>query len=56
MRVFFLVSIAGEEDIEYRMANLGIEEEENEGFVFDGDIDEDVNKYELCLVGRLLTE
>lgn len=44
------------EDIGERMANLAIEEEENEGFVLEGDIDESVNRYELCLVGRVLTE
>lgn len=44
------------DDIGQRMANLGIEEEENEVFVLEGDIDESENRYELCLVGRLLTE
>ncbi|XP_074327248.1 uncharacterized protein LOC141696272 [Apium graveolens] len=44
------------EDIDYRMASLEIDEEENEAFVLDGDVDEKANKYELCLVGRLLTE
>lgn len=48
--------MAGEEEINHCMASLGIEEEENEGFILEGDIDEEVNKYELCLVGRLLTE
>lgn len=45
-----------EEDIESRMGTIGIEDEENEAFVLDGDIDESANKYELCLVGHLLTE
>lgn len=48
--------MANEEEIEHRMASLGVEDEENEVFVLDGDIDEQVNMYELCLVGRLLTE
>lgn len=30
-------------DLDQRMATLGIEEEENESFVFEGDIEEDVN-------------
>lgn len=38
------------------MAGLEIDDEENEAFVLEGDIDENVNRYELCLVGRLLTE
>lgn len=45
-----------EHDLGHRMAALGIEEEENECFILDGDIEEDVNRYELCLVGKLLTE
>ncbi|XP_074346135.1 uncharacterized protein LOC141684894 [Apium graveolens] len=44
------------EDIDVQMAGLGIEEEENEGFVLEGDIEEGANRYQLCLVGRLLTE
>lgn len=35
---------------------MNIEEEENEGFAFEEDIVENVNKCELCLVGRFLTE
>ena len=56
MRAFLIAVMAEEEDINHRMASLGIEEEENDVFVLEGDIDEDVNRYELCLVGRLLTE
>lgn len=33
-----------------------IENEENEELIFEGDVEEEVNKYELCLVGRFLTE
>lgn len=43
-------------NIEQQMSRLGIEEEENESFASEGDIDEDINRYDLCLVGRLLTE
>nr|XP_017250903.1 PREDICTED: uncharacterized protein LOC108221543 [Daucus carota subsp. sativus] len=48
--------MANEEDIDQHMESLQIDEEENEAFVLEGDVDEGVNKYELCLVGRLLTE
>lgn len=44
------------EGIEEGMAKLGIEDEENEAFTLEGDVDESVNRYELCLVGRLMTE
>ncbi|WOH08563.1 hypothetical protein DCAR_0728006 [Daucus carota subsp. sativus] len=43
-------------DIESQMANMDIEDEENESFVFGEEVEEDVNRYELCLVGRFLTE
>lgn len=43
-------------DINQHMEGLGIDDEENESFVLEDDIEEDVNRYELCLVGRLLTE
>lgn len=43
-------------NLDQRMAGLGIEEEENESFCFEDDVEENVNRYELCLVGRLLTE
>ena len=44
------------QNIEEQMADMNIEEEENEGFLFEGDIEEEVNKYDLCLIGRFLTE
>lgn len=44
------------QDLEAQMADMNIEDEENEGFVFEGDVEEEVNKYELCLIGRFLTE
>lgn len=42
--------------LEDQMANLDIEEEENESFVFDDESGDGSNRYELCLVGRFLTE
>lgn len=42
--------------IEDHLAGLGIADEENESLSFEGDIEEAGNKYELCLVGRFLTE
>lgn len=44
------------QNIEDRMTSLSIEEEENEELVFEGDVEVEVNRYELCLVGRVLTE
>lgn len=38
------------------MAGLEIEDYGNESFVLEGDIDEDVNRYDPCIVGRFLTE
>lgn len=43
-------------DIDDQMANLDIDEEENESFVFEGNVEEETNRYEYCLVGRFLTE
>lgn len=39
-----------------QLADLNIEREENEDFVFEGDVQEEINKYELCRMGRFLTE
>lgn len=44
------------QNLDEQLANLNVEDEENEDLVFDGDVEEDVNKDELCLVGRFLTE
>lgn len=44
------------DNIDQRIAGLRLDDEENESFVLEGDIEEDVNRFELCLVGRLLTE
>lgn len=35
---------------------MDIEEEENEAFVFEGEVEEEANQYELCVMGRFLTE
>lgn len=48
--------MASSNDIDEQMAGLNIEEEENEGLIFEGDVEEQANRYELCLVGRFLTE
>ena len=44
------------QNISEQLENLNVEDEENEDLVFEGDIVEENNKYELCLVGRFLTE
>lgn len=44
------------QNIEDQMHDMNIDDEENEDLVFEGDFIEDVNKYDLCLVGRFLTE
>ncbi|KAL8088288.1 hypothetical protein AgCh_038171 [Apium graveolens] len=44
------------QNVDEQMAALNIEDEENESLIFEGDIEENVNRYELCLVGRFLTE
>lgn len=43
-------------DIEMQMAELNIENEENEELVFEEGVEEELNRFELCLVGRFLTE
>lgn len=43
-------------NIDQQMATLSIEDEENASFVLDEAIEENVNRFDLCLVGRLLTE
>lgn len=50
------VSMTRYQDIEMQLIDLDIEGEENEEFSFEGDVVEDINKYELCLVGRYLIE
>lgn len=51
-----LFSMARFQDLNDQMENLNLEEEENTAFVLEGDVEEALNKYELCLVGRFLTE
>lgn len=42
------------QDLNVQMSNLAIEEEENTAFVIQ--VEEDCNKYDLCVVGRILAE
>lgn len=44
------------QDLDEHMANLNVDDEENEDLVFEDDVIEEIDKYELCLVGRFLTE
>ncbi|XP_074327332.1 uncharacterized protein LOC141665252 [Apium graveolens] len=44
------------QDIYAQLADLDIEGEENGEFVLEDGVEEEINKYELCLVGRFLTE
>lgn len=44
------------QDLNVQMSNLAIEEEENTAFVIQGEVEEDCNKYDLCVVGRFLAE
>lgn len=48
--------MASTSDVEMQLAGLDIEDEENEQLVFDEEIEEEVNRFELWLVGRFLTE
>lgn len=43
-------------DIEMQMAEIDINNEENKELVFKEGVEEDNNRFELCLVGRFLTE
>lgn len=43
-------------DIEMQMADLDISNEENEELAFDDGVEEEINRFELCMVGRFLTE
>lgn len=44
------------EDINDQMGSMGIEDEENEGLFFGDEMEETSNKFDLCLLGRFLTE
>lgn len=48
--------MANTDDIEMRLADMDIENEENEELVIDVGVEEEINRFELCLVGRFLTE
>lgn len=43
------------ESLEVQMMDLDIVNAENEEFIFDEGSKEEVNRFELCLVGRFLT-
>lgn len=47
--------MASTEDIDRQLASLDIEGEKNTELVFDANVEE-INKYELCLVGKFLSE
>lgn len=44
------------EDINERMAEMDMEEEENAELIFDDEAEDVSNKFETCLVGRFLTD
>lgn len=44
------------ENLDTLMTELDITTEENEGLIFDEDIEEENNMFELCLVGKFLRE
>lgn len=48
--------MAKEGSLDVLMEELDISNEENEELVFDEEVEEIGNKFELCLVGRFLTE
>ena len=52
----FYVIMSRYNDLNDQLAGLDIEDEENAAFTFEGVVEEEVNKYELCVVGRFLTE
>lgn len=43
-------------DLSDRLKGLDLEDDENTAFVVEGEEEEASSKYELCLVGRFLTE
>lgn len=44
------------QNISEQFSNLNVEDEENEDLIFDRDVEEAINKYDICLIGRFLTE
>lgn len=49
-------SMARYQNLNKQLADFSVEDEENEDLVFECDVEEAINKYELCLVGKFLTE
>lgn len=52
----FLNLTACYQDLNDQMKGLDIDDEENTEFVFDDVVEEATNKYDMCLMGRFLTE
>lgn len=48
--------MANLEDINNQFAVMNVEDEENAKLIITDGVEEDSNKFELCLVGRFLTE
>lgn len=48
--------MASVDEINAQMAKMDIDIEENEELCFDEELEEESNKFDLCLVGRFLTE
>ena len=44
------------DDVEMQLANIDIDNEENEELVFEEGVEQETNRFDLCLVGRFLTE
>lgn len=44
------------DDVTMQLADLDIDNEDNEELIFDEGVEEQVNRFELCLVRRFLTE
>lgn len=55
-RESFDLIMASYNDLNAQLDQLDIEEEENSVFVVGDDVDTAINKYELCVVARFLTE
>lgn len=48
--------MANIEDIEMQIEDLDIDNEKNEELILEGNVEEDVNRFEFCLVGKFLTK
>lgn len=51
-----IIAMARYQNIDEQMANLNVDDEENEGLIFVRDVEVEINKYDLCLVGKYLTK